>query len=171
MYCAKCGTALNGSPAFCSSCGAPAAAPGPAPTPGPAAAQAHEAPTALPAFEYFKRCMTEKYARFTGRARRREYWYFILFFAIGMFVLGLLDGLFGLADEEMEFGPLAVLGFVIAFIPSLAVQVRRLHDTNRSGWWILLNLIPLLGPLVLLVFMVLDSQPGENRYGANPKGA
>jgi uncharacterized membrane protein YhaH (DUF805 family) len=105
----------------------------------------------------------KKYAVFSGRARRKEYWMFALFNIIISFVLGFIEGLAG--------GPGALAGIysLAVLIPSLAVSVRRLHDTDRSGWWLLIALIPLIGALVLLVFVVQDSQPGENQYGLNPK--
>jgi uncharacterized membrane protein YhaH (DUF805 family) len=94
-----------------------------------------------------------QYAGFSGRARRSEYWYWVLFSILWCWIpiVNLLLGL-------------------IFFIPSLAVCVRRLHDTGRTGWWILLGLIPIIGAIVLLVFYCTDSQPGENQYGPNPKG-
>lgn len=105
----------------------------------------------------------KKYAVFEGRARRREYWFFVLFNLIISFVLGFIEGLVG--------GP-GVLGAIYALavlIPGIAVAVRRLHDTGRSGWWLLIALVPIVGFIVLLVFMVQDGTPGPNQYGPNPK--
>jgi uncharacterized membrane protein YhaH (DUF805 family) len=105
----------------------------------------------------------KQYAVFSGRARRKEYWLFFLFNIIIDLVLGVI--------ERSAGGP-GVLGGIyslVVLIPSIAVSVRRLHDTDRSGWWLLIGLIPLIGTIVLLVFMVQDSQPGENQYGPNPK--
>ena len=107
----------------------------------------------------------KKYAVFSGRARRKEYWMFILFNMVIFFVLGLIEGFAGSPGVLGGIYGLAVL------IPTIAVFVRRLHDTNRSGWWWLISFIPLIGAVVLLVFMVQDSQPGENQYGPNPKAA
>ena len=107
----------------------------------------------------------KKYAVFSGRARRKEYWLFFLFNIIITFVLGFIEGLAGSA------GVLASIYGLAVMIPGIAVSVRRLHDTNRSGWWLFIGLIPLLGAIVLLVFMVQDSQPDENQYGVNPKAA
>lgn len=105
----------------------------------------------------------KKYAVFNGRARRKEYWMFFLFNLIILLVIGFVEGLFGSP------GIIGVLYSLAILIPGIAVSVRRLHDTGRSGWWLLIGFIPLLGVIVLLVFMVLDSKPGENQYGANPK--
>lgn len=101
-----------------------------------------------------------KYAVFTGRARRREYWMFVLVNALVTVGLSILDG-----DD----GSLAGLYSLAVFVPSLAVLVRRLHDTNRSGWWLLIALVPLVGAIVLIIFTVQDSDPMENRFGPNPK--
>ena len=105
----------------------------------------------------------KKYAVFSGRARRKEYWLFILFNTIISFALILIEYSAG--------GPGIVAGlyYLAVAIPSLAVLVRRLHDTNRSGWWFFIGFVPLVGGIILFVFTVLDSQPGENRYGPNPK--
>jgi uncharacterized membrane protein YhaH (DUF805 family) len=111
-----------------------------------------------------------QYAVFKGRARRKEYWFFILFNLIASLVLTLVDFMTGSLDPELGMGLLSGLYSLAILIPSLAVTVRRLHDTNRTGWWLLIGLIPLIGAIVLLVFMLLDSQPGDNQYGANPKG-
>ena len=105
----------------------------------------------------------KKYAVFEGRSRRREFWFFTLFCYIVMAVLYVVDMMLGTGVLSTIFG-LAVL------IPSLAVGARRLHDTGRSGWWLLLYLVPLVGFIVLIVFFVMDSQPGTNEYGPNPKG-
>ncbi len=106
-----------------------------------------------------------KYAVFSGRACREEYWMFVLFNVIITFVLCGIELLVGGPGVVGALYSLAVL------IPSIAVTVRRLHDTNRSGWWLLIGLIPLIGSIVLLVFMVQGSQPDENQYGSNPKAA
>lgn len=111
-----------------------------------------------------------KYATFTGRSRRKEYWFFQLFVVIGSVVLILLDETFGWLDTDTGFGPLSFVFGLAMLLPNLAVAVRRLHDTDRSGWWLLLSLIPIIGGLVLLVFFILDSTPGTNRFGENPKG-
>ena len=108
----------------------------------------------------------KKYAEFTGRARRTEYWMFFLFnLIIAAVLLGVEMAVFG--------GPGVLYGiYMLAILlPALGVTVRRLHDTGRTGWWVLVWLIPIVGPIVILVFMVLDSQPGDNEYGPNPKTA
>ena len=90
---------------------------------------------------------------------------FVLFNIIISLVLGSIEGLAG--------GPGVLAGIycLAVLLPGIAVSVRRLHDTNRSGWWMLIALVPLVGAIVLLVFMVQDSQPGDNQYGPNPKDA
>lgn len=113
----------------------------------------------------------KNYATFSGRARRKEYWMFFLISALISIVLTLLDILLGTYSVEYEAGLFSGLYSLLILIPSIAVVVRRLHDTDRSGWWILISLIPLIGVLVLFVFICLDSQPGTNRFGANPKEA
>lgn len=112
----------------------------------------------------------KKYAVFSGRARRSEYWFFVLFNMIVAFVLGFIDGFLGLGDMEAGIGLLGTIYGLAVIIPSIAVGVRRLHDTNRSGWWLLISLVPLIGAIVLIVFFVMDSTPGDNRFGPNPKG-
>ena len=106
----------------------------------------------------------KKYAEFSGRARRQEFWMFGLFNFLAALVAGFLDGLLGTG------GALYGLYYLAALIPTIAVTARRLHDTDRSGWWQLIGFIPLIGWVILLVFFCLDSQPGENRFGSNPKG-
>lgn len=112
----------------------------------------------------------KKYAVFSGRARRQEYWYFFLFSLIISIVLAVVDGVTGSFSAEAGVGLLGGIYALAVLIPGLAVSVRRLHDTGRSGWWLLIALIPVIGAIVLLVFMVLEGKPGTNQYGSNPKG-
>ncbi len=107
----------------------------------------------------------EKYVEFSGRARRKEYWTFVLVNLVISVLLSALEGIFGL------FGFLGTLFGLFVFLPSLAVGVRRLHDIGKTGWWLLISFIPLIGLIVLIYFFVQDSEPGSNQYGANPKGA
>ena len=103
------------------------------------------------------------YANFNGRARRSEYWWFVLFVNVLVSALMFL----GLLVSELLFFVLAIFALAV-ILPSLAVTVRRLHDTNRSGWWILVNLIPYVGGLVLLVLCAFAGTSGPNRYGPDP---
>ena len=111
----------------------------------------------------------KKYATFSGRARRKEYWFFVLFYVLISIVAAVIDVMTGSFDSTMGMGMLGLLVALALLIPSLAVAVRRLHDTDRSGWWVLLCLIPLIGGIWLLVLLCLDSTPGDNRFGPNPK--
>ncbi len=113
----------------------------------------------------------KKYAVFSGRARRKEFWFFVLFNIIISIVLAVIDGVTGSFSPEAGMGLLGGIYTLAVLIPGIAVSVRRLHDTERSGWWLLIALVPLIGAIVLLVFMVQDSKPGQNQYGANPKEA
>jgi uncharacterized membrane protein YhaH (DUF805 family) len=108
----------------------------------------------------------KKYAVFTGRARRTEYWMYTLINLIVLIVLGAVDGTFsGNGHVGILYG-LYALG---TLLPSLGVAVRRLHDTTRSGWWLLISFVPLVGGIILIVFLAQDSSP-DNQYGPNPKG-
>ena len=111
----------------------------------------------------------KKYVDFSGRARRKEYWMFALFNFIFAIVAIILDNIFGTAIENVGYGIFYSLFALAVFLPSLAVLVRRLHDVGKSGWFILIGLIPIIGGIWLLILMVTDGQPGENKYGANPK--
>ncbi|MFQ1016734.1 DUF805 domain-containing protein [Gilliamella sp. BG7] len=113
---------------------------------------------------WFIDCITKNYANFNGRARRKEYWMFALFNFILTFIAAIIDKMIG--------SPLAITAILALalLLPSLAVTVRRLHDTSKSGWWVLLQLIPYIGIIIIFVFCVLDSTPGRNQYGENPKG-
>ena len=120
----------------------------------------------------------KKYAQFDGRARRKEYWFFALFNCLIGFVImliaGLVIGATGVrADDPAAAGFLAsyfagmgIVGLysLAVLIPGLAVTVRRLHDTDRSGWWMLIALVPYVGSIVLLIFALLKGTPGPNRY-------
>ncbi len=113
----------------------------------------------------------KKYATFTGRAQRAEFWYFTLFTSLIFIGLSIIDVITGSFVTEAGMGSLGGLYSLAILIPSLAVGVRRLHDTGRSGWWLLIGLIPLIGCIVLLIFFGQDGVPGENPYGPNPKAA
>ncbi|MGZ5043669.1 MAG: DUF805 domain-containing protein [Methylobacter sp.] len=113
----------------------------------------------------------KKYAVFNGRARRKEYWYFLLISTVISIVLVLIDSVIGTLSEEAGIGLLSGIYSLAVLIPGISVAIRRLHDTDRSGWWFLIALIPIIGGIVLLIFMVLDSAPGDNQYGPNPKVA
>jgi len=112
----------------------------------------------------------KNYANFQGRARRKAYWMFVLFNIIALVLLGIISNLIGLGGQD-GYSILTGLYSLAVILPGLALAVRRLHDTGRSGWWMLIALLPLVGGIVLLVFFLLDGQPGENQYGPNPKGA
>ncbi|MFD4026135.1 DUF805 domain-containing protein [Streptomyces sp. NPDC058576] len=104
----------------------------------------------------------KNYAGFSGRARRKEYWMFTLISFVISLVLSIIGGLIG-----AEF--LSYIYAIAIIIPSLAVGVRRLHDTGRSGWWLLIALIPLVGAIVLIVFLASEGKPETNQHGVNPK--
>jgi len=104
----------------------------------------------------------KKYAVFNGRARRKEYWMFFLFNLIFSFILGFVDGFLGTVFIGTIYG-------LVVLIPGIAVTVRRLHDIGRTGWWVLIGLIPLIGLIVLIIFAATDGNEGSNEYGPNPK--
>ena len=103
------------------------------------------------------------YADFSGRARRKSFWMFYLFYIIFAIVAGVVDGILG------SNGIVSIIYLLAMLIPTISLTVRRLHDTTHSGWWILIGLVPLVGPIVLLIFYLSNSHPGENIYGPNPK--
>ncbi|MXY98580.1 MAG: DUF805 domain-containing protein [Gemmatimonadetes bacterium] len=113
----------------------------------------------------------KKYAVFEGRARRKEYWMFFLFSVVIVTILTVIDEFMGLKFElgGEDLGFLSTLYYLGIAIPYLAVIVRRLHDTDRSGWWILISLIPLIGGIILLVFTIIEGTKGDNRFGPDPK--
>ena len=116
----------------------------------------------------------KKYADFNGRARRKEYWMFALFNCLIAFaVTGTFFGASALLGEKSDLAAMAMIPlFLYCFamlIPSLAVTVRRLHDTGRSGWWYLISFVPFVGGIILFVFTVFDGDPRPNLYGPDPK--
>ena len=123
----------------------------------------------------------KKYVVFSGRSRRAEYWYFVLFNTIITAVLVAIDIAMGSGSAEstmsgdagvamnMSLGILSGIYSLAVLLPGLAVLIRRLHDTDHSGWWIFISLIPIIGSFILLYFLVKDSTPGANQYGSNPK--
>jgi len=106
----------------------------------------------------------KNYTKFSGRARRKEYWMFVLINLIISIILGIIASV-------IRFQALTTIYALAILIPSLAVGVRRLHDTNRSGWWYLIALIPVIGAIVLIVFLATEGQAETNKYGSNPKVA
>lgn len=110
-----------------------------------------------------------KYVTFTGRARRSEYWWFVLFQIVATTVAMILDGVLGITFGVLPYGVLYCLVVLGLFLPALAVTVRRLHDINKSGWNYLWILIPLIGAILLLVWTCFDSEPETNKYGDSPK--
>ena len=113
-----------------------------------------------------------RYADFTGRSRRSEYWLFRLVTIVAYIALFLIAEALRSYNSFLYILPM-MLFFVLALasiVPSLAVGFRRLHDSDRSAWWILIAFVPILGPLVLLAFLCIDGTPGDNRFGPDPKG-
>lgn len=164
MYCAECGTVLRAGAKFCPSCGArvltvPAEEPAasrievrPEPQEDEATLRASAQSTEKGPLEWALEPL-KKYAVFSGRARRKEFWFFHLSYFIVIFILALLD------FEELT--GLFILG---SYLPMLAVSVRRLHDTDRSGWWVLC-------PVANFIFFCFGGTRGKNRFGADPKAA
>ena len=113
----------------------------------------------------------KKYAVFSGRARRKEYWMFFLFNIIFAFVAMILDNALGTAIEGSGYGLIYILYTLAVLLPGIAVSVRRLHDVGKSGWFLLIILIPFVGAIWFLVLACTDGNPGKNAYGANPKKA
>lgn len=112
------------------------------------------------AFDYFKKVYRE-YANFEGRARRKEYWYFVLFYAIINVALSVVDVVIGMQILSTIFA-------LVSLVPSFAVGARRLHDINKSGWWQLIGIIPVIGWIVLIWFFAQKGTDGVNRFGPDP---
>lgn len=114
--------------------------------------------------ESVKTCLMQKYAGFSGRASRSEYWFFALFYFLVSIVLSVL----GQIALEMVFNIIGLVFGLAVLVPSLAVSVRRLHDLDRSGWWLLISFVPLIGALVLLYWFVQKGSDGSNNFGDDP---
>lgn len=112
----------------------------------------------------------KRYTDFSGRSRRKEYWLFVLGVVVVAILLSLVESAAGLNGMIAgAYGPLTALFFLGIIVPSIAVQVRRFHDQDKSGWFVLIGLIPIIGGLIVLVFMFLEGTKGSNRFGPDPK--
>jgi uncharacterized membrane protein YhaH (DUF805 family) len=201
-YCSQCGTGLSAGTGFCPSCGKAVPRPnafGPIPTPPPAAPQPAYQPQdsytqpsyaassyggqsqQLSGWEWMILPL-KRYADFSGRSQRQEYWMFYLLNAI-VLTLTIIVALLGVPWTELQTNPdaqpnalafigigLLILWILGTLVPNIAVAVRRFHDQNQSGWMYCLSFIPYVGGLILIVFMCFDGTPGSNRYGPDPKG-
>lgn len=170
MYCSNCGTEA-GQAGFCPNCGT-----------NLYGAKPYGNVETFNLITAYK-SMFKKYAQFNGRSRRSEYWLasvmnfiIVMAFYLIMFIPMMIDITSNGEPSSLTAGIMGIFGLLIfayaiaILVPSLAMSVRRLHDTGRSGWFLLLNLIPYIGGIIIFVFSVLDSQPGANQYGPNPKG-
>ncbi|MFB1003040.1 MAG: DUF805 domain-containing protein [Bacteroidia bacterium] len=119
-------------------------------------------------FDYFKSTLTDNYANFSGRARRKEYWSFQLVVFIISLVLMAIDA-FAFGAKMGQGGILGSIFSLATIVPSLGLLVRRLHDVGKSGWFFFIILIPIIGAIWLLVLFFTDGEAGSNEYGANPK--
>ncbi len=119
--------------------------------------------------EWYLKVVRDNYANFTGRARRQEYWMFVLFNALIVFALIISLGFIGYLIDVPEIVSLYVIYILAVFIPSLAVAVRRLHDTGKSGWFYLVGIIPIIGSIWLIVLFATEGDSGPNEYGPDPK--
>jgi len=124
--------------------------------------------------EWYLKVMKENYSNFNGRARRKEYWMFTLIYIIVIIIAMFLDGALGLGFD-MGYGVTAPYGWIysivalVHFIPALGVVARRLHDVGKSGWFMLISLVPIIGGIWLLVLLCTDGDSSENAYGPSPK--
>tara|TARA_B100001989_G_scaffold134802_1_gene95459 strand:- start:252 stop:653 length:402 start_codon:yes stop_codon:yes gene_type:complete len=131
--------------------------------------------------KWYLKVMRDNYANFSGRARRKEYWMFTLFFflitvviyflfaLLAFFMAGDLINLMNIEWVPVVLGFSIIIYFLIHLIPSIAVTVRRLHDTGKSGWLYLLTIIPYIGSLIIFIFTVIEGDKGDNKYGPDPK--
>lgn len=119
--------------------------------------------------EWFLKVVKDNYANFNGRARRKEFWIFQLYYFILLFVLRFFDVMISYYYSDYRIGLLSSILSLALIIPIITVAVRRLHDTNKSGLWLLVILVPIVGFLILLLFFCLNGNDKENKYGENPK--
>src|ERR1035437_2153837 len=111
----------------------------------------------------------KKYADFSGRATRTEYWYFVLFVLLFSIVASILDGIIGTPKFFDTYGLIFTVYYLAILLPSISVAVRRLHDVGKSGWMLFISLIPIVGGIWMLILMVRNSNSGDNKYGSNPQ--
>ena len=123
--------------------------------------------------EWYLKVMRDNYANFNGRARRKEYWMFTLFFTLffiaSIFIMAILFSSVSESTGSLIGGILIIGLFLTHLVPSLAVTIRRLHDTGKSGWFYLLSFIPYIGGLIIFIFTVIEGDRGDNKYGPDPK--
>ncbi len=123
-------------------------------------------------FDWWKKVYINNYANFSGRARRSEYWYSFLVHMLMFIFVALLYGIFEFTALDKFSLLIAIIYILLSALPTIAVSVRRLHDTGRSGWWYLLCVIPIIsyiGSIVLLIFYCIEGDRGSNKYGPDPK--
>ncbi|CAM3571821.1 DUF805 domain-containing protein [Flavobacterium gelidilacus] len=120
-------------------------------------------------FNWYKKVVVENYANFSGRARRSEYWYFVLFNFLFAIAAYLIDVNLGLNFEKGSGGPFYLIYILATFIPGLAVAIRRLHDVDKSGWFLLIVFVPFIGGIWLLVLFFSEGTIGKNNYGPDSK--
>ena len=161
MYCPKCGRENASDAKYCVGCGVPVS------ISGVKLAATGEIPFKGSAWGCYVHSW-RNYATFAGRACRKEFWMWNIFNTVAFFGIGVGSALLGLGEEGAMGG--ALLFCLVALLPGLGMQIRRLHDTGRSGWWLLGMLIPVLGQLVLLLIMgFFKGEPGGNRFGVGPR--
>ncbi|TXD98328.1 DUF805 domain-containing protein [Psychrobacter frigidicola] len=136
----------------------------PPPLPNTTDANSHGVESNYGMIDWFKKGL-RNYATFSGRARRKEYWYFVLVQSILMIIAMILDSIVFGSEMGLFY---AVVGLGL-FLPSIAVAIRRLHDTSRSGWWFLISIVPLIGSIILVIFLASDTKPETNRWGLPAK--
>ncbi|MDR2342646.1 MAG: DUF805 domain-containing protein [Campylobacteraceae bacterium] len=120
------------------------------------------------AINYYLDAIKNHYADFNGRARRSAYWFFVLINFIILVILNIIDIV--VFANITEIGLLSCVYNLAVLVPSIALAVRRLHDIGKSGWWVLINFIPIVGVIWFIILAATDSERGDNQYGANPKG-
>jgi uncharacterized membrane protein YhaH (DUF805 family) len=119
--------------------------------------------------EWYKKVVFENYANFNGRARRSEVWYYILANIIILITAAVIDSSTGLNFEPLPYGVIYSIYALATFLPGIALAIRRLHDVGKSGWFLLISLLPIIGSIWMLVLFCTDGDHGKNDYGQDPK--
>ncbi|MET3116048.1 uncharacterized membrane protein YhaH (DUF805 family) [Undibacterium sp. GrIS 1.8] len=162
VFCRGCGKEIHETAPTCPHCGASQT------VSSTSSALPVESEDISQAFDWYV-LVLKKYIQFNGRSRRKEFWFFTLFTILISIGLSIVDRVTGTSHFGADSGLLSSLYSLATLIPGLAVSVRRLHDTDRSAWWLLIGLVPVVGVIVLIVFWATDSQRSENQFGACPK--